>query len=80
MESKRKTRWQEIYSIILGTGILLVLGASEAYKNKQNALEQTTIQEEIKQDSVLQVNNYEYIHPLTPFYGDPISNVYNLEQ
>jgi len=80
MESKRKIRWQEIYSIILGTGLLLVLGASEAYKNKQNALEQTTIQEETKQDSVPQVNNYPFDDLIGPVWRDPISNVYPAEQ
>ncbi len=41
---------------------------------------ETTIQEEIKQDSVPQVNNYQFDNLIGPVWRDPISNVYSPEQ
>ena len=79
MKTKRKIAWWEIYSLGIGTSLLLLFGASELHKNKQNNLEQTTIQE-TTQDSIPQVTNYEFIPPLTPVYKDPLRNIYSSEQ
>ena len=76
---KIKPSWQERYAIKC-FALLTVFGIHAFTENKPNNLERTTIQEEIKQDSIPQVTNYEFDNRVGPVWKDPISNVYPSEQ
>ncbi len=80
MTSKRKLALWEIYSLVMGTGLLLVLGANELNKNKLNPLEQLidATQVDTSTTQIPQANNYEEIGPIKYNMGDPMQNVYRI--